>query len=1034
MSSDSELDEFYDAEDATPKPTLGKNIPHTSASQSRNSLEEQERKLLEFKRKQEERRRQEDEEYRKLLLELEEKRRLEKEQEEEKKLQEAEKRRRKLESMRQKISNENISTEVDSDLGEDESDKSTRDYDSDSSNEAQDSTEDFVDSYNPSEVTKRLTFSENMDSSHPTKGNVEKEIPDLDVDDILSDSDDIVDKLFQDNQVCSGSNEPDIVRSTRTPPNTLTSLPPSVMDQLASASQNSHSLSLPPPGQSTEPRAPPRRRRREQEHPPEEISSEASTPDWDNRQSLPLPSQSPDSGPGLDNFLDIRDCLGGRRHIKMEDAELHAVNSDQSRPRSATGSRSSSLGRSESRSKSGSGGQRQSMSAPIQGRKTASLGRADGRTGTQWRNESKSTSGSLGQSESKSGSSSLGRSESKSHKGEEGQYQSKKSSSLPRKSSNVSRKSVERERRKSGDRDKKSSKESSRCSSPNTEEPEEQQPTAPRPRSNSGRTLTDEEILEGVLVLNLDTGEKVPLSIAEDKIPKCINPLTLHIMKLTKEMDGLQKPRYGLYWIPRQGKDLHDEGAHGGEDSKSLEEETGVRKKGLKLKKFLEKKMKKNVDKLKTAADQVIHGDETGVEEEVNVDGKIFKLKAHHKGTKEFNQLKMLQDMSGVHTGAVWTMKFSPCGKLLATGGQDNMLRIWVLKAAYPHFDDMRTKYADVRVSPTPSHESLNSIVSENSVGDFLTQAQMTSDEDKDAPFMSRPLCVYRGHISDVLDVSWSKNYFILSSSMDKTVRLWHISRRECLCIFQHIDFVTAIVFHPKDDRYFLSGSLDGKLRLWNIPEKKVTMWNEVSSLITTANFCHNGKFAVAGTYDGKCIFYTTEQLKYYTQIHVRSTRGKNAKGSKITGVEPLPGEDKILVTSNDSRIRLYDLRDLTLTCKYKGCTNNSSQIKASFSPKSKYLICGSEDHFVYIWKTQHEFYKFSSARRDRNDYWEAIKVHNATVTAAVFAPNPSLFVRSKKQEPNPSKETEETPRQVIVAADFTGAIKVVLNLGPKPT
>jgi hypothetical protein len=62
------------------------------------------------------------------------------------------------------------------------------------------------------------------------------------------------------------------------------------------------------------------------------------------------------------------------------------------------------------------------------------------------------------------------------------------------------------------------------------------------------------------------------------------------------------------------------------------------------------------------------------------------------------------------------------------------------------------------------------------------------------------------------------------------------------------------------------------------------------------------------------------------------------------------------------------------------------------------------------------------------------ISVHNATVTAAVFAPNPSLFIRSKKQDPDSSKETEETPRQVIVTADFTGAIKVVLNLGPKPT
>lgn len=133
---------------------------------------------------------------------------------------------------------------------------------------------------------------------------------------------------------------------------------------------------------------------------------------------------------------------------------------------------------------------------------------------------------------------------------------------------------------------------------------------------------------------------------------------------------------------------------------------------------------------------------------------------------------------------------------------------------------------------------------------------------------------------------------------MDKTVRLWHISRRECLCCFQHIDFVTAIAFHPRDDRYFLSGSLDGKLRLWNIPDKKVALWNEVdgqTKLITAANFCQNGKYAVIGTYDGRCIFYDTEHLKYHTQIHVRSTRGRNKVGRKITGIEPLPGENKVL-------------------------------------------------------------------------------------------------------------------------------------------
>lgn len=48
------------------------------------------------------------------------------------------------------------------------------------------------------------------------------------------------------------------------------------------------------------------------------LSSAASTPEWDNRDSVPLPSPFPDSGPEADRFLDLRDCLGGRRHIKME--------------------------------------------------------------------------------------------------------------------------------------------------------------------------------------------------------------------------------------------------------------------------------------------------------------------------------------------------------------------------------------------------------------------------------------------------------------------------------------------------------------------------------------------------------------------------------------------------------------------------------------------------------------------------------------------------------------------------------------------
>ncbi|XP_012145405.1 WD repeat-containing protein 44 isoform X2 [Megachile rotundata] len=575
-----------------------------------------------------------------------------------------------------------------------------------------------------------------------------------------------------------------------------------------------------------------------------------------------------------------------------------------------------------------------------------------------------------------------------------------------------------------------------------------------RTRTDSGKRLTDMEILEQVTVLNLDTGERVPLSIAEDKLPQCINPLSLHIMRLTSEYisnSSLEKE-----------KESDEESVDSKMSSIPPDEDVSVgrvRKKTQKLKRFLGSTVKKTMDKAKSIAQEVSHArhkeDVMDIVDDVYPgEQQYIKLKASnsHKGPYEFSCLQHVQDLSGEHVGPVWCMKFSACGRLLATAGQDRVLRIWVLRDAFTYFQDQRTKYNAEKVSPTPSQESL---VSQQSMEDPNVVASAFSEiEGTKSPFMPKPFCTYTGHTSDLLDVSWSKNYFVLSSSMDKTVRLWHISRKECLCCFQHIDFVTAIVFHPRDDRYFLSGSLDGKLRLWNIPDKKVAVWNEVdgqTKLITAANFCQNGKFAVVGSYDGRCIFYNTDQLKYHTQIHVRSTRGKNSTGRKISGIEPMPGEDKILVTSNDSRIRLYDLRDLNLSCKYKGYVNVSSQIKASFSPDGQYIVSGSENQCIYIWKTHHDYSKFSSVRRDRNDFWEGIKAHNAVVTCAVFAPNPDSIIKhieereqweSKEDAKNLGGSTMDVPPvdpvveqrtkgcggHVLVSADFNGCIKVFLN------
>lgn len=344
--------------------------------------------------------------------------------------------------------------------------------------------------------------------------------------------------------------------------------------------------------------------------------------------------------------------------------------------------------------------------------------------------------------------------------------------------------------------------------------------------------------------------------------------------------------------------------------------------------------------------------------------------------------------------GAIWATEFSKDGKYLAAGGRDQVVRVWAVISTA----EERRAQEEEELSNGGSGERLSAPV-----------------------FMEKPFREFRGHTGEILDLSWSKNNFLLSSSMDKTVRLWHISRTDCLCTFKHKDFVTKLAFHPRDDRFFLAGSLDTMLRLWSIPDKAIAFSAQLPDLVTAVAFSPDGKTAIAGVLSGLCLFFDTEGLKFQTQIHVRSSRGKNAKGSKITGISTmtvsrhfpstssqragtlphrtssdLAGDVKILVTSNDSRIRVYNMRDKSLEHKLKGHENVCSQIAASFSDDGKYIICGSEDRKAFIWNVAPAGAELNS---DKKPY-ECFAAHPDIVTTAIFAPTKTRILLNGGGDP----------------------------------
>nr|PNR44031.1 hypothetical protein PHYPA_016414 [Physcomitrium patens] len=376
------------------------------------------------------------------------------------------------------------------------------------------------------------------------------------------------------------------------------------------------------------------------------------------------------------------------------------------------------------------------------------------------------------------------------------------------------------------------------------------------------------------------------------------------------------------------------------------------------------------------------------------------KVRLRQKSSRDLSDLHLTQEILA-HQGAIWTMKFSPDGRYLASAGQDRVIHVWEvvdspmmaesdLWGGFGKSDRELGRMED-SLKSAKAGQDRNTTKNDNEgstkCGKGTSRKQKSTNLSKGPVpklfwLSEKPMCSFKGHTEDILDLSWSQSQFLLSSSMDKTVRLWHISYDECLRIFPHNDYVTCAQFNPLDDRYFLSGSLDDKVRIWSIPDHHVVDWSDLQEMVTAVCYTADGKRAIVGSYKGTCRFYnaTGNKLQLEAHIDVRE-ESKKARGKKITGLHCMPGDPKkVLVTSNDSRVRVYD--GLNLVAKYKGLRNVKSQISSSFSPSGDFIVSASEDSRVLVWSSFNKdtSNKTSLYRRDKQLSCEEFTARHVSV------------------------------------------------------
>nr|XP_010932998.1 LOW QUALITY PROTEIN: WD repeat-containing protein 44-like [Elaeis guineensis] len=377
------------------------------------------------------------------------------------------------------------------------------------------------------------------------------------------------------------------------------------------------------------------------------------------------------------------------------------------------------------------------------------------------------------------------------------------------------------------------------------------------------------------------------------------------------------------------------------------------------------------------------------------------KVRQYGKSHKELTGLFMSQEIQA-HNGSIWTIKFSLDGRYLASAGEDCVIHVWEV-TEYESKGELLEDNGNcnpfvssiINGSPEPTlslacveghhwekkrREKVPGISKSVSSDHLMVPDHLFALSEK-------PVCSFRGHQDDVLNLSWSKSQYLLSSSMDKTVRLWHMSSYSCLKTFSHSDYVTCIQFNPVDDRYFISGSLDEKVRIWSIPDREIVDWNDLHEMVTAACYTPDGQGALIGSHKGSCHLYDTSDNKLIQKCQIDlQNKKKKSSHKKITGFQFTPGRSStVLITSADSRIRVID--GVELVHKFKGFRNRSSQISACVTTNGKYVICASEDSHVYVWNYDDD------SRPSRSKAIVAVTesyehFHCRDVTAAVPWPN----------------------------------------------